>query len=353
MNLLNIIKNKILKHYTYNNDKVYDFGINNEFDKYEKKFIEKNKKNLKKLENKNLNLKKIERKNIKNMILKENEIQNIIDNFIQLYNENNKNRINNIKKTLNVKLNLNDKDNIYFISFFAEFEKFVHSRYFNIFFICITNNFDIENKILFVDILGSLGHSDILSGHYIKDLKGHYINVFKEKPLEFILNQNKINNLLEKREDPLKNRKQKKKEKNKYKTVESKNIFEKENNIKIKIGDKCLKKKNGKIKLVKCENADIYNYDGKYIKDDDNYCLTYHKDKDISFTSCKMKERCSKKNKNNNCKSVKFRKYGSLEFKKMNKCLNSDLKLKKCYKTDKAKMDVAPISSLWLQIPPN
>ena len=66
-----------------------------------------------------------------------------------------------------------------------------------------------------------------------------------------------------------------------------------------------------------------------------------------------MKEKCSEKNKNNNCKSIKFRKYGSLEFKKMNKCLNSDLQLKKCYKTDKAKMDVAPISSLWLQIPPN
>ena len=47
MNLLNIIKNKILKHYTYNNEKVYDFGINNEFDKNEKKFIEGKKKNLK------------------------------------------------------------------------------------------------------------------------------------------------------------------------------------------------------------------------------------------------------------------------------------------------------------------
>ena len=189
-------------------------------------------------------------------------------------------------------------------------------------------------------------HSDILSGHYAKDLKGQYINIFKEKPLEFILNQNKINNLLEKREDPLKDRKKRTKEKKKYNTVESKNIFEKENNIKIKIGDKCLKKNNGKIKLVECKNADIYNYDGKYIKDNDNYCLTYHKDKDISFTPCETKETCSDKNKNNNCKSIKFRKYGSLEFKKMNKCLNSNLQLKKCYKTDKAKMEVAPISSI-------
>ena len=332
MNLLNIIKNKILKHYTYNNAEVYNFGINNEFDKYEKIFIEKNKKNLKKLENKNLNLKKIKRKNIKNMILKENEILNIINNFIQLYNENNKNRINCIKKTLNVKLNLNDKDNIYFISFFAEFEKFVHSRFFNIFFICITNNFDIENKILFVDILGSIGHSDILSDHYTKDFKGQYINIFKEKPLEFILNQNKINNLLENREDPLKDRKTKNLEKKKYKTIESINIFEKENDIKIKIGNKCLKKNNSKIKLVECENADIYHYDGNYIKDD-NFCLTYHNDKNLSFTPCSTEEKCS--NKINNCKSIKIRKYGSLEFKKINKCLNSDLKLEDCYKTDK------------------
>jgi len=333
MNLLDIIKNKILKHYTYNNDKTYNFGINNDRDEYEKKFIKINKKKLKKLENKNLNLKQIKRKNIKNIILKNNEIQKIINDFLQLYNENNKNRINCIKKTLNVKLNLNDKDNIYFISFFAEFENFLHARYFNIFFICITDNFNIKNKILFVDILGSQGHSDILSGHYDKDLKGQYINIFKDKPLEFILNQNKINNLLENRENPLKDTFQRKQDKKKYKTIKSKNIIEK-GKMKIKIGNKCLKKKDGKIILNDCENADIYNYNGKYIKDK-NYCLTYHNDKNLSFTPCKTNEECSKKNKINNCKSIKIRKYGSLEFKKINKCLNSDLKLEDCYKTDK------------------
>ena len=204
MNLLDIIKNKILKHYTYNNDKIHNFGINNDRDEYEKKFIKIYKNKLKKFENKNLNLKQIKRKNIKNIILKKNEIQNIINDFIQLYNENNKYRLNYLKNTLNVKLNLNNKDNIYFISFFGEFENFIHSRYFNIFFICITNDFNIKNKILYVYILGSQGHSDILNGNYNKDLKGQYINIFKDKPLEFILNKNKINNILENRENNLK-----------------------------------------------------------------------------------------------------------------------------------------------------
>ena len=337
MNLLDIIKNKILKHYTYNNDKIHNFGINNNRDEYEKKFIKMNKKKLKKLENKNLNLKQIKRKNIKNIILKNNEIQNIINDFIQLYNENNKYRLNCLKKTLNVKLNLNNKDNIYFISFFGEFENFVHSRFFNIFFICITDNFDIQNKILFVDILGSQGHSDILNGNYKKDLKGQYINIFKDKPLEFILNQNKINNLLGNRDNPLLYTFQRKQDERKYKTMESKNIIKK-GKMKIKIGNKCLKQKNGKVILSDCKNAEIYNYDGNYIKatdHNDNYCLTYHKDKDLTFTPCKIKENCSKNNKISNCKSIKIRKYGSLEFKNINKCLNSGLKLKNCYKTDK------------------
>ena len=336
MNLLDIIKNKILKHYTYNNDEIYNFGINNNRDEYEKKFIKINKNKLKKLENKNLNLKQIKRKNIKNIILKKDEIQKIINDFIQLYNENNKYRLNCLKKTLNVKLNLNNKDNIYFISFFGEFENFVHSRFFNIFFICITNDFNIKNKILFVDILGSQGHSDILSGNYDKELKGQYINIFKDKPLEFILNQNKINHLLEKRTNPLLYTFQRKQDKRKYKTIKSKNIIKK-GKMKIKIGNKCLKQKNGKVILSNCENGDIYNYDGNHIKTTKHkdFCLTYHSDKDLSFTQCKIKEKCSKNKKINNCKSIKIRKYGSLEFKNINKCLNSDLKLEDCYKTDK------------------
>jgi hypothetical protein len=326
MELLNIIKNKILKHYSYNNGNIYNFGINNNRDEFEKNFLKIKKIKLKKLENKKLNLKKIKRKNIKNIILKKNEIQNIIDDFIQLYNENNEYRINCIKKTLNVKLNLNNKDNIYFISFFSEFENFIHSRYFNIFFICISDNSDIKNKILFVDILGSLGHSDTMSDNF--NIKGQYINIFKDKPLEFILNQSKINDLIEKREDPLKDTFQRKQSIKKYKTIEVKNVIK---NGKMKIGGKCLNNNQ----LSNCEDSPIYNYDGNYIKDKDGYCLTYHNNKKISFTPCKTIEKCSKKNNINNCKSIKIRKYGSLEFKNMNKCLNSNLKLKKCYKSDK------------------
>jgi hypothetical protein len=329
--LLNIIKNKILKHYTYNNGKIYNLGINNNRDEYEKKFIEINKKKLKKFENKNLKLKQIKREKIQNIILKKNEIQNIIDDFIQLYNENNKYRINCLKKILNVKLKLNKKNNIYFISFYSEFENFIHSRYFNIFFICITNNFNIKDKILFIDILGSLGQSDIFNDDFNK---AQYVNIFKDKPLKYILNQNKINNLLENREDPIKNRKIFIKE---YKTIESKNIKEKIK-AKIKIGNKCLNNENGKVFLKKCKESQYYNYNKNHIKDKDNYCLTYHNDKNLSFTPCKIKENCSKQNKINNCKSIKLRKYGSLEFKNMNKCLNSDFKLKNCHKTDKVNL---------------
>ena len=87
-------------HYTYDKDVKYNFGINNDKDVYEKKFTKINKKLLKKFENKKLNLKKIKRKNIKNMKIKNNEIEYLINDFIQLYNENNENKINFQKKNI-------------------------------------------------------------------------------------------------------------------------------------------------------------------------------------------------------------------------------------------------------------
>tara|TARA_B110000285_G_scaffold235237_1_gene315730 strand:- start:2791 stop:3810 length:1020 start_codon:yes stop_codon:yes gene_type:complete len=335
MSLLNIIKNKIMGHYTYDKDVKYNFGINNDKDVYEKKFTKINKKLLKKFENKKLNLKKIKRKNIKNMKIKNNEIEYLINDFIQLYNENNENKINFQKKTLGIKLNLNDKDNIYFISFFSDFENFVHAKYFNIFFICITNDFNIKDKILFVDIIGSLGKSDVLVGNYSKNMKGQFINIFKDKPLEFILNQNKINELIENRENPTLFKYERGIPELLYKTIDPFGIDIGSKKFKLNMNGKCLNQKNGKIILDNCENSQKYTYQNKNIINDDGYCLTYHKKGDLSFTPCKITENCSKDNKINNCKTIKIRKYGSLEFKNMDKCLNSKLELSKCYKTDK------------------
>jgi len=335
MNLLNLIKQKISNHSTFNKGVSFDFGINDDKDIYEKKFIQIIKKSLKKLENKKLNLKKIERKNIKNLILKNNEIEYIINDFIQLYNQNNKNRMNFQRKSLGVKLNLNDKDNIFFISFFSEFENYIHIKYFNIFFICITNDYNIKDKILFVDILGSLAQSDVLNANSFKDIKGDFINIFKDKPLEFILKQNEINKLLELRLNPTLDKYQRGILPNYvYKTNKIINIDTGSKKIKIKMNGKCLNQKNGNIILDNCEESKKYIYDGKHIIDD-GYCLTYHNKKNLSFTPCKTEEICSMSNKINNCKTINLRKYGSLEFKEINKCLNSKLELDDCYKTDK------------------
>jgi len=321
-------------HYTYDKDLKYNFGINNDKDAYEKKITKINKELLKKFENKNLNLKKIKRKNIKNMKIKKNEIEYLINNFVQLYNENNEKKINFQKKTLGIKLNLNDKDNIYFISFFADFENFPHAKYFNIFFICITNDFNIKDKILFVDIIGALGKSDVLVGNYSKNMRGQFINIFKDEPLEFILSQNKINELIENRENPLLFKYGRGIPELLHKTMNPIGI-KTTSKIKLNINGKCLNQKNGQIILDNCDNSEKYTYNNNNIINDNGYCLTYHKKGDLSFTPCEITENCSKDNDINNCKTIKMRKYGSLEFKNMNKCLNSKLELSKCYKTDK------------------
>lgn len=309
----------------------------------ENKIIEEKLPLLKKFENKDLNLNNVNKKKskIKNLSLKHKMI--LIKNFINLINQNSSFNINIIKNSLSTLLNIDNK-NIYLISFYSEFSDNEHIRPFNIFFITILDNnqdiknLDITDKIAYIDILGSKSFSDISFGTDYELFKGKLINIFKEKPLELILKQTKIDNYLNKKEYVSKDSYERGFPKKEFKTIEP--LYEKSTKeyIKIQIGDKCLSDKNNRVILNECKESEKYKIKDNKIINKNNYCLSYHENNDLTFIPCETKEICDNNNKINSCKNIKFIKYGGLKIDKLNKCLNKQLELDECYKVDKQKL---------------
>lgn len=229
------------------------------------------------------------------------------------------------------------------ISFYSEFEE-NHIRPFNIFIIFIFEKegeehkyLDIKSNIAFIKILGSKPASDISFGTDYELLKGKMINIFKEKPLKLILNQSRINNYLNKRENITKDKYERGFPLKKFETIEPL-LLQPKKDIKIQIGDKCITDKNNKIIMINCEEAKKYKYNGLNIKNKNNQCLSYHNEKDLSFIPCNIDSKCKVNSEINNCKDFKFRKYGSLEIDKLDLCLNEDLTIGDCKKTKNFKI---------------
>lgn len=292
---------------------------------------------LKKFENPKLSIKELKKDKIKIERLPLEKEINIIKHFINYINENSSFKINLVKQSLSTLLNVNNKK-IYLISFFSEFSDREHIRPFNIFFISILEddkNINIKDKIAYIDILGSKSHSDISFGTDYKLFEGRLINIFKEKPLKLILNQTKINNYLNKKEYVSKDTYERGFPKRKFETIKS--FYKKTPNekVKIKIGDKCITDNNNIVVIKDCKESKKYEIKDNKIINDNKYCLSYHKDKDLSFIPCDTNIDCKKDNIINSCKIIKFREYGGLEVNNMNKCLNKNLELDECYKVEK------------------
>jgi len=293
---------------------------------------------LKKFENKKLSLKNINKKKLKISHLNLKKKILIINNFINLVNQNSNYKINMIKDSLSILLESNRKK-IYLISFYSEFSDKEHIRPFNIFFIYIDNKntkeINLIDKIAYIDILGSKSFSDISYGSDYKLFEGKLINIFKKKPLKLLLNQTKIDNYLNKKEYISKDSYERGFPKKKFNTIEPIYQYPKKS-FKIKIGEKCLSDINNKIIITDCDNSKKYNLtkNNKIINNNKD-CFTYHNDKDITFTPCNTELNCKKNNLINNCKIIKFRKYGGLEINKLNKCLDDDLTLKECNESKK------------------
>ena len=329
---------KILKK--KNKDNLTDYGLQiNE--KKEKELINKYESIFNKFINKRTLLNEIN-KNKKTKYIPEELKKELIYNFITLINENTKVKINLVKYSLNAAIE-DDTYITYMISFYSNFDE-NHIRPFNIFIIIIfkkktddIKNLNIKNNIAYIKILGSKPTSDISFGTDYKLLKSKMINIFKDKPLKLIYNQSRINNYLNKKENITKDKYERGFPLKKFETINPVLIFPK-NNIKIKIGEKCITDKNNKVFTTKCEEAKKYKYDGLNIKNEYDYCLSYHYNKNLSFIPCNINTKCEYKSDMNNCKNFKFRKYGSIEIDGLNKCLDENLSANNCLNTKKFKI---------------
>ena len=321
-----------------NKDNTSDNGLNFDNEPREKKILEDKRPFLKKFENKSLSLKDLKKENIRVEPLPLKTQINIIKHFINYINENSKTKINLVKQSLSTLLNVDNKK-VYLISFYSDFSDREHIRPFNIFFITFIEddkNIDIKDKIVYIDILGSKPYSDVSFGSDYELFKGKLVNIFKEKPLKLILNQTRINNYLNKKKyQSLNSTSQRGIPKKVFKTIKS--IYQEipKDEFKIKMGDKCVTDKNNRVILKDCEESKKYRIKDNKILNENNFCLSYHEDRDLTFVPCDTNVDCKEGNIINSCKTIKMRKYGGLEVEKMKKCLNKDLELKECHEVEK------------------
>ncbi len=106
---------------------------------------------------------------------------------------------------------------------------------------------------------------------------------------------------------------------------------------KIKIGDKCINKRNNKWVMEDCKTAKEFTYNNDRFKDDKE-CLTYHKSGKLGTSICDGKNYCSVNSKYaENCKNFKFLTGKGMEISGKNRCLTSNFGEIEC--------DKAPIAT--------
>ena len=306
------------------------------------KFIAEKNRNLKKLTTDMIKMPKIE--DLKKVTMTNDEYLYLLKNFINYYNENNKNRMNFLKKSLGIKFYLNDKYILYFVLFFCEFEDYKrNAKSQNIMFMSLSDNsttFKLDESVLYSKIIGQWGTSDIVMGNESEFKKIRFIDIFKDYDIKYVLEENDISKLLDNKEYITQNYYERGfPPEKKFKTLEPQYINPKKL-INIKLGNKCLSiDKNNKINMDTCKNNTAkfkLLENNKLQYNNTNTCVAFHDNKELSLVPCDSLNNCDSSSNLQSCQLFRPRKYGGLEIVgKKNKCLSSNLKSTECYKTDK------------------
>jgi hypothetical protein len=301
-------------------------------------FVREKETNLEKLRHK-IEIPKVEK--VINTQLTNQEYLYLTKNFVNLYNENNKKRMSFLKKSFGVKYLLNNKYILYFILFFCEFEDFErNSKAQNIFFLSVSEqgkDLNFEQSVVFTKVIGQWPSSDILFGNEDEFVKTRFINIFKDEPIKFVLDEHIIKKVLEdklyitnyyyERGFPPK----------KFKTINPQYINPKKS-MKIKINDKCFDVKDGKISFNFCDlTKSKFNIleNNKIQYENTNNCIAFHKNREMSLVPCDTINICDSTNNLQSCQIFKNRKFGGLEIVGKNKCLNKNFESIECHKADK------------------
>jgi len=304
------------------------------------KFVKDKETRLKSLVNSSIKVPKI--KDVKSVKMTNDEYLYLTKNFINFYNENNKERMAYLKKSFSAKYELDGKLILYGVMFFCEFEDFErNSKAQNIIFLSLSEigkDIDFAKSILYTKVIGQWGSSDVLMGNENEFVKSRFIDVFKDNPVKYIFDQDTIKKILGGKKYITKYYYERGYPKKEFKTIKSQYVDPKKS-VGIKLGDKCIDLTNGKINISKCHANStkfLVRENKKLYHESSDSCLAFHKDGEMSLVPCDTINVCDDSNKLQSCQMFQARKYGGLEIVgKKDKCLSKDMKAVECYKSDK------------------
>jgi len=283
--------------------------------------------------------------NLQNVPMTKEEYLYLVKNFVNYFNENNKNRMNFLRNTFSLKYLINGTDILYIIAFFCEFEDFKRtSKAQNILFFSLstygTDTFDFKDSIVYTKIIGQWGTSDVLFGNSLNlSLYGFYSEI-KDKPVSLIMDEEIIKDILKNKDYILSYHYERGYPLKEFKTNEP-DYYIPDGPSKIKVGNKCLNVvKNNRVIFDSCENVkSVFKFNKSYNIEYNNsgQCISYHKDNDMTLVPCNTKNSCGLNGNSisQNCNVMKPRLYGGLEVSGLDrKCLTSEGNITDCYDKD-------------------
>ena len=291
--------------------------------------------NLSKLINKMLSmpsLTKYTRQNVKN-----DDYLRHIKNLILLYNENNKNRMRYIKKSIGFQYVMGN--HILKIStFFGEFEDFENAKAQNIFFITMNNRVnphDFRNSILFTRIIGQWALSDVILGKDKGEMDIQFHDIFKEDDVKFLLDEKIVKDILDNKEYIGNFYYQRGFPKREFKTHDPEIIVPTKAS-RVQLGDKCLSEDGGKLSFGTCSSkTTTFDFKDGKIKHGDK-CVSFHGNGEIELIDCEAPTNCTESG--GNCNKFKPRRFGGMEIVGTGRCLNSTKYTSECHSAERVKL---------------
>ncbi len=311
----------------------------------ERNYVTEKNKELKKLVNEKNKMPKVS--SSVSVPITNEEYLYLTKNFINYFNENNDDKMAYLKKSFGLKYFADKKYVLYFILFYCEFADFVRSsKAQNILFLSLSEKdkpFNFTESIIFAKILGQWPASDVLMGSENEFAKIRFINIIQDRPIRYIMDEHIIKDILANKEyitDYFYDRGFPPKT---FVAIPPQYI-KIDKPSKVQIGDKCLSVDEGKVSFVNCEETEAKfqstnDYKLKYTNNNDNTCVDFHGNNDITLAPCDTLQRCNGDAYSNlqSCQILKYRKYGGLEITdyEKEKCLNSTGKYADCSRADK------------------
>lgn len=291
--------------------------------------------------------------NIRKDVMHPRDYEHIVNNFVILYNQNEKPVMRLVRDGENEKNIINKVIVDYKVNFFVEFPN-RESYYAYEISVNIQRNasssqkFNFENSIVNVELKGGSGLSDVKYGvpndlnnknniKFYKDTNeyGEYLFMYNDDEVKQILSERsgKVDESIKgvpvgTSRNIISNRPQRNAPVEQPKYVPTKVYTQPVKTTgKLQIGNQCMRvdELSDKIVASNCEEGSEFVYSGDNIKYK-NKCVSFHANGNIELLGCDNLNACKPNESLNNCMNFKFIQYGGLDIDGNNSCLNPSQK---------------------------